>query len=408
MRSIFAKLTLWFFATLLVSLAAFLLTTVVFAPRPVEQRRAFGPFHRLENALAIEAYERGGKEELARTLERFDSLLPNFAPGHRLLDGAGRDLLTGEDLSAQLPRAGDRGQFGNLRSPDGRYIYIFPHPPRPNPLSMIPFYAWIALLVALMAWVFARYLGNPLRELRETVRRFGNGDLSPRTHSRRRDEIGDLARDFDQMADRIETLLTAERRLLQDVSHELRTPLTRLSLALTLSRYSQAQEEIGRLSSLIGELTEMTRAEGDPEALPRQPFNLSDLLASEAALFEIDLRVQPGLIIQGRPAHLRRAVENILQNAARFQPPGSKIIVSAAREDDGVTIRIRDFGPGVPPESLDALFRPFFRVDKDRSRDSGGAGLGLAIAQRAVRLHHGQIVARNASPGLEIIITLPD
>jgi signal transduction histidine kinase len=407
LRSIFAKLTLWFFITLLVSLAAFLLTTVLLDPRPAEQRRAFSPFHKLEMSLAVDAYERGGKEELARTIAKFEAVLPPFPEGHKLLGADGRDLVSGEDFSVRLSKTGERDHFGFVRSDDGKYIYMFPHPPRPGPLGLIPFYLWIALLVALMAWVFARYLGSPLRELRETVRRFGNGDLSLRTHSRRHDEVGDLARDFDQMADRIETLLTAERRLLQDVSHELRSPLTRLSLAISLSRAEQAKEEIARLSSLIGELTEMTRAEGDPDAMAREPFDLSEMLETEAATYDLELRIEAGLVVQGRPAHLRRALENVLQNATRYKPPGSKILVAATREGGYISVSIRDFGPGVPPEMLGHLFRPFFRVENDRSRDSGGTGLGLAIAQRAVRLHHGEISARNASPGLEVTIKLP-
>jgi two-component system sensor histidine kinase CpxA len=258
-----------------------------------------------------------------------------------------------------------------------------------------------------MAWAFARHLGQPLRALRETVRHFGDGDLSMRARSTRRDELGDLARDFDAMADRIETLLTAERRLLQDISHELRTPLSRLSLAVQLGRPDQSKQEIARMSDLIGELTEMTRAEGDPASHTREPFDLSNLLTEIAATYDLKLDIQPGMTGHGRPALLRRAIENILQNAQRYAPAEEKTALSAAIEEGHAVLRIRDYGPGVPEATLEDLFRPFFRVEVHRSRDSGGVGLGLAIAQRAVRLHHGDILARNANPGLEVTIRFP-
>ncbi|MBN9657951.1 MAG: HAMP domain-containing protein [Acidobacteria bacterium] len=404
MRSIFAKLTLWFLATLALSLLAFFITNRYFTPRVFEPGRMFRSTHRLQLESAVEAYERGGKPELARYMQRVDRLFPG---SHYLLDASGHDLLTGQDLSNEVVKAGPGMAMIAHSTSDKRYTMLSALMPRPDLMSFLPYYFWIALLVALMAWAFARHLGRPLRALRETVRHFGDGDLSLRARFTRRDELGDLARDFDAMADRIETLLTAERRLLQDISHELRTPLSRLSLAVQLGRPEQSKQEIARMSDLIGELTEMTRAEGDPAAHAREPFNLSALLTEIAASYDLELEIQSGMSCHGRPALLRRAIENILQNAQRYAPASGKTSLRGAIEGGHAVVRIRDFGPGVPEATLEDIFRPFFRVEVHRSRDSGGVGLGLAIAQRAVRLHHGDIVARNANPGLEVTIRFP-
>lgn len=404
MRSIFAKLTLWFLAALVVSLLGFFVTTRYFTPRAFEPVRMFRSTHRLQLESAVDAYERDGRDGLRRYMQRLDKLFPG---AHYLLDSTNHDLLTGRDLSAEVARARPGMPMIAQRTDDRRYTFLTALISRPDLAAVLPYYFWIALLVALMAWAFARHFGQPLRQLRETVRSFGDGDLTMRARSRRGDEFGDLARDFDAMADRIETLLTAERRLLQDISHELRTPLSRLSLAVQLNRPEQAKQEIGRMSDLIGELTEMTRSEGDPAAHTRDRMDLSALLADVAGNYDLDVDIQPGLVCHGRPALLRRAVENLLENAKRYAPAGQRTRLSAAVEGGYAVIRVRDYGHGVPDATLEDLFRPFFRVEAHRSRDSGGVGLGLAIAQRAVRLHHGDIAARNAQPGLEVTIRLP-
>ncbi len=404
MRSIFAKLTLWFFATLAVSFAAFMVTNIWFTPRPAEPRMMFTGLHKLELETAVEAYEKGGAPELRRYLDKLDRFM---TPGHYLLDGNNRDVLTGEDRSRQKAEARPRSPLMAFTTADGRFTMISSAPPRPDPLSFLPYFSWIAILVALMAWVFARHLAKPLRLLSVTVRSFGAGDLSLRTKSRRHDELGDLARDFDTMADRLETLLTAERRLLQDISHELRSPLTRLSLAVQMGRAESAQQDIARLSELISELTDMTRAEGDPSQRPNDPIDLSAMLRSIRTTFDLDAIIPDGIHCQGREVLLRRAIENVVQNAVRHTVGGGKVTLQAEATNTGITIRVRDFGPGVPEAMLTGIFRPFFRVQADRSRDSGGVGLGLAIAQRAIRLHHGALSARNAQPGLEVTFTLP-
>jgi two-component system sensor histidine kinase CpxA len=264
-----------------------------------------------------------------------------------------------------------------------------------------------------------------LRRLRRTVERFGRGDLSARTHSTRRDEIGDLSRAFDRMAERTETLLNAERRLLLDVSHELRTPLARLRFAVELARTStdlekalgRIRKDVERLATLVDELLQLTRAEGDPSSVTPVLVHLHELLRSlvedcaleaEMQRCELVLNVDRPATLRGERELLRRAVENVLRNAIRHAPEGTAVRVDLGLGADAVTITVRDHGPGVPEESLEDIFEPFYRLGDDRGRSSGGVGLGLSIARRAVQLHRGRLSARNAAPGLLVTIELPD
>jgi two-component system, OmpR family, sensor histidine kinase CpxA len=241
---------------------------------------------------------------------------------------------------------------------------------------------------------------------------------------KRNDEIGELGRAFDQMADRIQTLLAAERRLLQDISHELRSPLARLSFATELVRTAEDRDaavarirkEVTRLTSLVSSLLEVTRAEGDPSVRSAQPVSLDALLGEvvddcriEADARHCRVRLQAGEPTQARgdPELLRRAFENVLRNAIRHAPEETEIEVSLDRQSSLALISVRDRGPGVPSELLPAIFQPFFRVEAARDTSSGGVGLGLAIAHRAIDLHSGRIWAENAEPGLIVHIELP-
>jgi two-component system sensor histidine kinase CpxA len=226
------------------------------------------------------------------------------------------------------------------------------------------------------------------------------------------------------MASRTETLLQAERRLLLDISHELRSPLARLGVAIELARsgenldsaLNRIQKESDRLNSLVGQLLQVTRAEGDPASLRRNPVRFDELVqqmvddsAIEAAAHGCRLtyeRHEP-VTVEGDPELLRRAVENVIRNAIRYAPRESAVDVSLSRKNGTATMDVRDRGPGVPEEAIPRLFDPFYRVETDRDRSSGGVGLGLSIARRAIELHKGSIRARNAQPGLEVELELP-
>jgi two-component system sensor histidine kinase CpxA len=307
---------------------------------------------------------------------------------------------------------------------DAPYRWIVVAHPTGDPWSFLPYYLLVLLAIALLCWLLAVNLASPLRGLARTVDRFGRGDLSARVRSRRRDEIGNLARAFDEMAERMETLLTAERRLLQDISHELRAPLARLSFAAELSRTAddrgaatvRLKKEIGRLADLVGALLQVTRAEGDPSSRNMTDLPLDDFLReviddcaveAEARGCRVHLEASESLHFRGDRELLRRAMENIVRNAIRYAPEGTPIEVKLASARDDAEISVRDYGPGVPEAELPKIFKPFFRVDESRNSSTGGVGLGLAIAHRAVMVHHGTMTARNADPGLMVSIDLP-
>ena len=226
------------------------------------------------------------------------------------------------------------------------------------------------------------------------------------------------------MAGRIQTLVNAERRLLLDISHELRSPLARLRVAVELARSGENRDthldridkEAERLNSLVGGLLQVTRAEGDPDALRAEPVRLDRLLGDlvadsslEAQAHGADMRVtgSQAVTIQGDPELLRRAIENVIRNAIRHAPQGTAVEATLRAAEGQATVQIRDYGPGVPAEALPRIFDPFYRVETARDRASGGAGLGLSIARRAVELHKGSIRAANAQPGLSVEIILP-
>ena len=433
MRSIFAKILLWSFGTLLLSLVAFVVISVLIAKGTVD--RGDNIFRRLaamEMTDAIYAYESGGPERLQAYLEHLKKFFPHA--NHVLTDATGRDLVTGQDRSAMaarmdmnwsahFSRADGRMVIGQ-ESSDHRYKFLSLVRPPLGLLSFTPYYLLILVAVGGLSYLLAVNMATPLRLLAQKVEQFGKGDLSVRMQPRRSDEIGDLGRAFDQMADRIQTLLTAERRLLQDISHELRSPLARLSFATELvptagdreAAVARIRKEVTRLTSLVSSLLEVTRAECDPSVRSTQPVSLDALLGEvvEDCRIEADARhcrvrldAPEPVEAQGDPELLRRAFENVLRNAIRHAPDGSAIDVGLGRNSVTAAITIRDHGPGVPPELLCSIFQPFFRVDEARDNASGGIGLGLAIARRAITLHSGRIWAENANPGLIVNIALP-
>ena len=438
MRSIVAKILLWALGTFALSLTAFgALSLTVSARQP-------GPTEFVSHTVALlrddacRAYNEGGPEALRNYLRRLDAYYPGK---HLLTNDRGRDLVSGEDRSALLrrestwARAPVPAPAGSSRPPrgqrvfvhaseDGRYRFIALVEPRFDPWEILPYYGAILLVIALLAYALAVHLLGPLRDLRRAVDRFGHGDLSARVRSTRRDEIGDLARSFDQMAERIETLLSVERRLLQDVSHELRSPLARLAFAVELARSGENPKaaldritrEVGRLTVLVEELLKLAQAEGDPSSREPEDLALRDLvlaLAEDHSLeagakgCRLSVTAQGPAVVRGERELLRRAVENVLRNAVRHAPEGTAVVVELRQSPATVTISIRDHGPGVPEDCLETIFEPFYRVGRDRSRASGGIGLGLSIARRAVELHCGRIDARNAHPGLCVSIELP-
>jgi len=432
MNSLFAKILLWFwFALAITVVGSAFISALNVNENDSDERAPVARLVRFELAEATSAYEIGGRPALQSFL---DTLHRVYDARGVLTDENGRDLLTNEDRSDLIRRARRRVFYQVFRggdstvaraSDDGRFWFFF-IVPRTHVGSWFlqPEHIFVmAAAIGLCYWL-ALYLTRPVRKLQRAVERFGRGDLSARAQSLRRDELGQLARTFDRMADRIETLLAAERRLLLDISHELRSPLARLGVAIELARsgedtdaaLNRIQKESDRLNSLVGQLLQVTRAEGDPASLRRDPVRLDQLVqllvedsAIEAAAHGCSLKYHAGeaVTVAGDPELLRRAVENVLRNAIRYEPVDSSVEIGLRHDGAAAVVEIRDHGTGVPEGALPHIFDAFYRVESDRNRLSGGIGLGLSIARRAVELHRGAIRATNANPGLKIELEIP-
>jgi two-component system sensor histidine kinase CpxA len=429
MRSLFAKILLWFLAVMAFTVIAFVVITAMNAASNRPREHLFGRMFSFQAERAESAWQSGGRAGLADYLDR---LRERFQLDGSLLDPQGRDLLTGADRGNLIAESRNRPRLFSIRpaviarqTADGRYWFVVVVPRQPPGFSFFnPEYLWIVAVVVLLSYGLALRLTSPLRSLQKAVESFGRGDFTARVRSTRRDEMGQLSRTFDQMAERIETLLTAERRLLLDISHELRSPLARLGVAVELARSGEDQEaalnriqkEADRLNSLVGGLLQVTRAEGDPASRRTDPVRLDELVAEAADDAQIEARARgcrvelkgnPPATARGDGELLHRAIENVVRNAVRHAPPDSPVEVTLEANNGAARVRVRDYGPGVPEEDLQRIFDPFYRVDTDRSRSQGGVGLGLAIARRAVELHKGRILAHNANPGLEVAIEIP-
>ncbi|CNK61551.1 putative two-component system sensor kinase [Yersinia mollaretii] len=292
------------------------------------------------------------------------------------------------------------------------------------PIPMI----WMGLLgglffSALLAWNLTR----PMRQLRAGFERVAQGDLSVRllpVMRRRHDELTEVARDFDSMAERLEVLVSAREQLLHDVSHELRSPLARLQLAIGLARQNPSkvenslqriEHESERLDKMIGELLALSRAENHDLSDDDEYFDLHELVKVvvndaryEAQVPGVDilLQVAPQPVeytVKGNAELMRRAIDNIVRNALRFSAQGQQVKVTLSPVEKSYQIQVADQGPGVEEGKLSCIFDPFVRV---KSAMSGkGYGLGLAITRKVILAHSGQVEARNGEQG-GLVITL--
>ena len=310
-----------------------------------------------------------------------------------------------------------------------------PHlPPSPGdkrPGGPLPIFPLIAALIAslLCAAGVAWYFAKPIRHLRNAFATAAEGNLDTRVGSAmggRRDELADLGQDFDRMAERLQALIAAQKRLLHDVSHEMRSPLARLQAAIGLARQQpgrvedsleRIEREGERMNGLIGELLTLSRLEAGVSG-PLEKVDLGELLAEivEDARFEgsdrqvgIDFAASPGLFVQANPELLHRAIENVVRNGLRFSPAGTNLQIGANQEADCmIRLHIADQGVGVPEAELEAIFTPFYRGRNLATGD--GYGLGLAIARQVISTVNGKIAAKmkgDGSTGLLIEIILP-
>jgi len=454
MRTLFLRIFVWFWVASAV-LVALTVTTSPYWTRP----RADAPRQRsLEESMllhseAVEAILR--RDGLQGLGERLDNLGRRNRLRILLFDQQGREIngrrhppgldpLIRQTLDGQKPGIlREREAMIHARlvtdNEGNRYAVLvmfrrpdFGHTPL-EPGTLIPRLLLMLLVVGGVCYLLARQLTSPVSRLRTAARKLTRGDLTARvggTVSRRRDELGDLARDFDSMAERIEALIGSQQRLLRDISHELRTPLTRLGVALELARQGsdgeadtqldRIERESERLNQLISQLLTVSRLETWSETLERRELDMNALLQgivadasfeAEARGCRVLLEAEDGCLLAGDADMLRSAVENVVRNALLHSADGSTVEVAMERtsgDDPGLRITVRDHGPGVEEELLESLFRPFFRTTDARDRLSGGSGLGLAISSSAIRAHGGHIRAENApGGGLLVKISLP-
>jgi two-component system sensor histidine kinase CpxA len=465
MKSLFLKIFLSFWVAQALFVVLAILVTIALSPTR----------HGIESegpqilAEIVNAYQGGGEhaahdyvEELWRSKHVWASV---FDPAGHEISGRHPRM---EDLGPGGPppdsplRAGPprhRGWMDNLLPDrvirqaltlDGkRYTLVLVLPPGPRvffgPHDIPGLGIAIAVITSgLMCYFLAWSMTSPVTRLRMAAQSLASGNLSARTGAPvtgRRDEMTELMRDFDRMAERIEGLVESQSRLLKDVSHELRSPLARLSVALGLARQKAAPEiepslhrielEADRLNQLIQRLLTISRLESGTDGLHKTLFSLREVAEQVARDAEYET---PGrycrvtsptdgtaldkdeFMVEADPDLLRSAIENAVRNATRYTAEGTTVEVQLDRQQASngngtggeIVIRVLDSGPGVPNEALAKIFEPFYRLDDARNHRTGGAGLGLSIADRAIRLHGGQVRASNRKEGgLEIEIRIP-
>ena len=278
----------------------------------------------------------------------------------------------------------------------------------------------LALLIPIGIWSRSHWRG--LQNLMQVADRFGSGQLKVRAQMQPGDSIYPLAERINHMADRIETLLEAQRGLLHSVSHEIRTPIARLEFALELlhdtvgdtvleKRIGSMQDDLTELKSLVSELLGMARLDSE-QPLRYETFDVTAALRACAnalppSTVSLDVSVPDGLgDYYGDCRLLMRATGNLLRNAQKYA--NGQMALSAARKLGGVTITVDDDGAGIPDEEREKVFEPFYRLDRSRDRNTGGFGLGLSIASKAVSLHGGALrIETSPLGGARFVITLP-
>lgn len=377
------------------------------------------PIDERDQRLAI---YRKGMLVLGEPIEGADDLVKTARAGN----GSATEQIGATDLWVSIKDRGDAGEYVVIGKQSRPSPWLFFIVPETLPWRLLA----IAIVTGLVSAVLARYLTRPIQTLRGAARKLAKGDLDVRVSGELEGadtETLALGQEMDRMAERIQDLLESQRRLLRDVSHELRSPLARLNLALELVRRQSSKEattaldrierETERLSAMIGELLTLSRLESGAAIERPEVLDLSELVEeigadagfeAEQKGARVELHVEPNLLVDGNPELLGRAIENIMRNALRFTERGSTVRVDLELRGEELELRVRDHGPGVPADSLEDIFKPFYRVADDRARQTGGVGIGLAITHGAVAAHGGSIVAKNAKGGgLVVEMRLP-
>jgi two-component system sensor histidine kinase CpxA len=450
--SLFLKIFLWFWLSIALVVAALTIVNWSTQTEPlVRQWQVFvGEAVSTNSQTAIQIYENEGQKGLEEYLNRvrnperinavgfFDENLNQIAGGE--ISAESKNLLSTalRSENVEFNRLPDQilaaKRVQSKKGANFVYVIQLKRPPQTSLTTeitnRIPQILAVILTAGLLCFGLARYISTPIGKLRRATQKLAEGDLQTRVApevGNRHDELASLARDFDEMAERIESLLDSQKRLTQDISHELRSPLARMNVALELAKQKSVNEatapilerienESNRLNEMIGRLLMLSKLESGAQDFNKQNINLTRLVENIAADadFEAQAKGKSVKILEkhncrvfGNENLLQSAVENVLRNAVRYTREGSSVEVSLTNGKGSAEINVRDFGEGVPEAELENLFRPFYRVGEARERKTGGIGLGLAIAERAVHAHKGTIKARNTENGLIVTIKLP-
>jgi two-component system sensor histidine kinase CpxA len=284
------------------------------------------------------------------------------------------------------------------------------------------FVAAAIVLLSMAIWFpFVRSLTRSIGQMTATAEAMARGQFDARVEPHRSDELGRLGAAINQLSARLAGFVGGQRRFLGDISHELNSPLARLDVALGIVEervaegdrevVSDAQEEVRLMAQLVAELLAFAKAgmKGQDVRLTSVPLLMvcQSVVAREAPGREVGIDVAPDLAVVAQPQLLARAIANLVRNAMRYAGQSGPITIAAREAGDEAAITVGDRGPGVPADAIPHLFEPFFRIEADRDRATGGAGLGLAIVKTCVDACQGRVEARNLEPGFEVEIRLP-
>jgi len=290
-----------------------------------------------------------------------------------------------------------------------------------DPLPWVAAGLGVLLVSALCWWPFIRGITSAIARMTAATGRIAEGHFEIRVPAGRGDELGQLARSINGMAERLEGFVAGQKRFLGDIAHELCSPLARMQMALGILERDASgahraptddlREELQQMSDLVNELLSFSKASlGKPGARLRSVKILDvaeKAVRREAAEAEITLRIPPGLHALAKPDLLQRCLANLIRNAIRYAGHAGPITVSAKREGGDVSISVADRGPGIPADEITKIFDPFYRIDDSRTRDTGGVGLGLAIVKTCAEACGGSVSCRNRIPsGLKVTLKL--
>lgn len=448
MRSIFLKIFLWFWLTMVLVALGFVFVWSLENDTAPSRQSLTADAVGLYASSAAQAYEAGGRAAANQSLQHLQQSFGIRAAllGERMQMLAGTLDSIDQQLAASANATGQtqidmRSNFAevaaNVQALSGKkYVLIAELPRRTSGLfrgsASQQLLRWaIAMLISgLVCYTLTLYLIRPVLRIRSAASSIAGGDFSARaapTLAHRRDELGDLVRDFNRMAERIERLMDTQQQLLRDISHELRSPLARLTVALEIARkwagkeatdaLNRIETESERLNEMIGRLLTLARINSLVDPPQHSAISLRPLLdqIAQDANFEasaknchVEVTGAKDCEIQGSHELLHSAIENVVRNAVRHTPPGSTVRADLNCDGKRSRILISDEGPGVPAADLEKIFRPFYRVSDAREHRSGGTGIGLAITQQVARLHGGNVSAHNAAPhGLIVEFNLP-